>query len=118
MSEKRPGAWQVASTVRRAGNNGRSTSCGAGAVAASAGNHGQGVAVAAQLAGVPATIVMPSQAPLAKVSATKGYGARVILFGEVFDEAHAEAIRIAKEEGLTYVHPFDDPAIMAGGGGG
>src|ERR1700716_4014072 len=87
-----------------------------GVIAASAGNHGQGVAVAAQLAGVAATIVMPSQAPLAKVSATKGYGARVILFGEVFDEAHAEALRIAKEEGLTYVHPFDDPAVMAGQG--
>jgi threonine dehydratase len=87
-----------------------------GVIAASAGNHGQGVAVAAQLAGVAATIVMPSQAPLAKVSATKGYGARVILFGEVFDEAHAEALRIATEEGLTYVHPFDDPAVMAGQG--
>ncbi len=87
-----------------------------GVIAASAGNHGQGVAVAAQLAGVAATIVMPSQAPLAKVSATKGYGARVILFGEVFDEAHAEALRIAAQEGLTYVHPFDDLAVMAGQG--
>jgi threonine dehydratase len=87
-----------------------------GVIAASAGNHGQGVAVAAQLAGVSATIVMPSQAPLAKVSATKGYGARVILHGEVFDEAHAEALRIAEKEGLTYVHPFDDPAVMAGQG--
>jgi threonine dehydratase len=87
-----------------------------GVIAASAGNHGQGVAVAAQLAGVSATIVMPSQAPLAKVSATKGYGARVILHGEVFDEAHAEALRIAELEGLTYVHPFDDLAVMAGQG--
>src|SRR5213082_1394661 len=87
-----------------------------GVIAASAGNHGQGVAVAAQLAGVSATIVMPSQAPLAKVSATKGYGARVLLHGEVFDEAHAEAMRIATAEGLTYVHPFDDPMVMAGQG--
>jgi len=87
-----------------------------GVIAASAGNHGQGVAVAAQLAGVPATIVMPSQAPLAKVAATRGYGARVILHGDVFDEAHAEALRIAEREGLTYVHPFDDPAVMAGQG--
>jgi threonine dehydratase len=87
-----------------------------GVIAASAGNHGQGVAVAAQLAHVPAMIVMPSQAPLAKVSATRGYGARVILYGEVFDEAHAEALRIADKEGLTYVHPFDDPAVMAGQG--
>jgi threonine dehydratase len=87
-----------------------------GVIAASAGNHGQGVAVAAQLARVAATIVMPSQAPLAKVSATRGYGARVILHGEVFDEAHAEALRIAALEGLTYVHPFDDLAVMAGQG--
>jgi threonine dehydratase len=87
-----------------------------GVIAASAGNHAQGVAVAASIAGVPATIVMPMQAPLAKVSATRGYGARVILHGEVFDEAHAEAVRIAALEGLTYVHPFDDPMIMAGQG--
>jgi threonine dehydratase len=87
-----------------------------GVIAASAGNHAQGVAVAAALAGVPATIVMPSQAPLAKVSATRGYGARVILHGDVFDEAHAEAERIAAREGLTYVHPFDDPMVMAGQG--
>ncbi|HYY87457.1 MAG TPA: threonine/serine dehydratase, partial [Chloroflexota bacterium] len=87
-----------------------------GVIAASAGNHGQGVAVAAQLAGVPATIVMPRQAPLAKVSATRGYGARVVLVGDVFDEAHAEALCIARREGLTYVHPFDDPMVMAGQG--
>src|SRR5579864_2181620 len=87
-----------------------------GVIAASAGNHAQGVAVAASLAGVPATIVMPKQAPLAKVSATRGYGARVVLHGEVFDEAHAEALRIASAEGLTHVHPFDDPMVMAGQG--
>jgi threonine dehydratase len=87
-----------------------------GVIAASAGTHGQGVAVAAHLAGVPATIVMPRPAPLAKVSATRGYGARVILYGEVFDEAHAEALRLAEREGLTYVHPFDDPMVMAGQG--
>jgi threonine dehydratase len=87
-----------------------------GVIAASAGNHAQGVAVAAALAGVNATIVMPIQAPLAKVAATRGYGARVILCGDVFDEAHAEALRIADSEGLTYVHPFDDPMVMAGQG--
>jgi threonine dehydratase len=87
-----------------------------GVIAASAGNHAQGVAVAASLAGVPATIVMPSQAPLAKVAATRGYGARVILHGEVFDEAHAEAQRIAERERLTMIHPFDDLAVMAGQG--
>lgn len=87
-----------------------------GVIAASAGNHAQGVAVAAAMAGVSATIVMPMQAPLAKVSATRGYGARVILHGSVFDEAHDEAMRIASAEELTYVHPFDDPMVMAGQG--
>lgn len=87
-----------------------------GVIAASAGNHAQGVAVAASIAQVPATILMPRQAPLAKVSATMGYGAHVILHGDVFDEAHAEALRIAAAEGLTYVHPFDDPMVMAGQG--
>jgi threonine dehydratase len=87
-----------------------------GVIAASAGNHGQGVAVAAHLAGVPATIVMPVQAALAKVTATREYGARVVLHGEVFNEAHAEALRIAEQERLTYVHPFDDTAVMAGQG--
>jgi threonine dehydratase len=87
-----------------------------GVIAASAGNHAQGVAVAAAFAQVPATIVMPVQAPLAKVEATRGYGARVLLHGEVFDEAHAEAVRIAELEGLTYVHPFEDPMVMAGQG--
>src|SRR5579864_142586 len=87
-----------------------------GVIAASAGNHAQGVAVAADIAQVHATIVMPRQAPLAKVAATRGYGARVILHGDVFDEAHAEALRIASAEGLTYVHPFDDAMVMAGQG--
>jgi threonine dehydratase len=87
-----------------------------GVIAASAGNHAQGVAVAAALAGVPATIVMPRQAPIAKISATRGYGARVILHGDVFDEAHAEAARLACSEELTYVHPFDDAMVMAGQG--
>ena len=85
-------------------------------IAASAGNHAQGVAVAAALAGVSATIVMPKQAPIAKVAATCGYGAQVRLHGDVFDEAHAEAMRIASSENLTYVHPFDDPMVMAGQG--
>jgi threonine dehydratase len=87
-----------------------------GVIAASAGNHAQGVAVAAQLAGVPATIVMPRQAPLAKIAATRGYGARVILHGDVFDEALAYACQLAVDEGLTLIHAFDDPLVMAGQG--
>lgn len=87
-----------------------------GVIAASAGNHAQGVAVAADLAGVPATVVMPRTAPLAKVSATRGYGARVILHGDVFDDAQQEARRLQAEEGFAYVPPFDDPAVIAGQG--
>ncbi|HET8630124.1 MAG TPA: threonine ammonia-lyase [Thermomicrobiales bacterium] len=87
-----------------------------GVIAASAGNHAQGVAVAAALAGVPATVVMPRTAPLAKVAATREYGARVVLHGDIFDDAQEEALRLVRAEGLTYVHPFDDPAIMAGQG--
>ncbi len=87
-----------------------------GVIAASAGNHAQGVAYHAQRLGIPATIVMPERTPLVKVSATRGYGARVILHGSVYDEAMAEAIRIRDEEGSTLVHPFDDAAVIAGQG--
>lgn len=87
-----------------------------GVIAASAGNHAQGVAVAAALAGVPATIVMPRTAPLAKVAATRGYGARVVLHGDVFDDAQVEAWRLREAEGLAYVPPFDDPLVIAGQG--
>lgn len=87
-----------------------------GVIAASAGNHAQGVAVAAALAGVPATIVMPRHAPLAKVAATQEYGARVLLVGEVFDDAYAHSQELARREGLCYVHPFDDWAVIAGQG--
>ena len=87
-----------------------------GLITASAGNHAQGLAYAAQAAGVPATIVMPTTTPLVKVNNTKDYGARVILHGEVFDEAAEKAAQLAEEEGLTYVHPFNDPAIATGQG--
>jgi threonine dehydratase len=87
-----------------------------GVIAHSAGNHAQGVALAARLLGAPATLVMPEFAPLAKVAATKRYGARVILHGASFDDAgdHARALQL--EHGLTYVHAFDDPSIIAGQG--
>lgn len=87
-----------------------------GLITASAGNHAQGLAYAAQAAGVPATIVMPTTTPLVKVNNTKDYGAEVILHGEVFDEAAALAAQLAEEKGLTYVHPFNDPAIATGQG--
>ena len=82
-----------------------------GLITASAGNHAQGLAYAAQAAGVPATIVMPTTTPLVKVNNTKDYGAQVILHGEVFDEAAALAAQLSEEKGLTYVHPFNDLGV-------
>ena len=88
----------------------------AGVVAASAGNHGQAVAWAAREAGIAATIVVPEGAPMAKVEATMGYGARVELAGEGFDEAVAAARAIERDEGSTLLHAFDDPRVVAGQG--
>jgi threonine dehydratase len=87
-----------------------------GVVAASAGNHAQGVAYHARRLGIDATIVMPEPTPLVKVSATREFGARVVLFGANYDEAYGEAMRIVESEGRTFVHPFDDDAVMAGQG--
>ena len=86
-----------------------------GLVTASAGNHAQGVAYAAKLAGVKAVVVMPTT-PLVKVNNTKDYGAKVVLHGETFDDAAELAAKLSEEEGLTYVHPFNDPAIATGQG--
>ena len=87
-----------------------------GLITASAGNHAQGLAYAAQAAGVSATIVMPTSTPLVKVNNTKDYGAQVILHGEVFDEAAEKAAQLAEEQGLTYVHPFNDLGVATGQG--
>ena len=88
----------------------------AGVVTASAGNHAQGVALAATRAGVDATVVMPEFAPISKVNATRRYGGHVVLHGVDYSEAGAKAHEIEAEEGRTYVHAFDDPAVMAGQG--
>ena len=88
----------------------------AGVVTASAGNHAQGVALAADRAGVNATIVMPKFAPVSKVKATRGYGATVVLDGVDYDEAAERAHAIEREQNRTYVHAFDDPVVMAGQG--
>ena len=85
-------------------------------VASSAGNHAQGVAFAATAAGVKSTIVMPRSAPIAKVSATQGYGAEVVLAGNIYDEAYAKACEICEETGAEFIHPFDDEDDMAGQG--
>lgn len=87
-----------------------------GLITASAGNHAQGVAYAAQKFGCKATIVMPTITPLIKVNRTKSYGADVVLHGDVYDDACAHAIRLAEENGYTFVHPFDDLDIATGQG--
>ena len=87
-----------------------------GLITASAGNHAQGVAYAASQYGVKATIVMPTTTPLIKVNRTRGYGAEVILKGDVYDESCEYALKLAKEEGYTFVHPFDDPTVATGQG--
>ena len=81
-----------------------------GLITASAGNHAQGVAYAAKCYGAKAVIVMPTTTPLIKVNRTKNYGAEVVLFGDVYDEACEYAYSLAKEKGYTFIHPFDDPA--------
>lgn len=87
-----------------------------GLITASAGNHAQGVAYAAKCFGVKAVIVMPTTTPLIKVNRTKGYGAEVVLHGDVYDEACEKAYELAKEHGYTFIHPFDDPAVATGQG--
>ena len=87
-----------------------------GLITASAGNHAQGVAYAAKKYGVKATVVMPTTTPLIKVNRTKGYGAEVVLYGNVYDEACEYALKLAKEQGLTFVHPFDDLDVATGQG--
>jgi threonine dehydratase len=87
-----------------------------GVVAASAGNHAQGVALAASMLGASATVVMPERAPLPKVQATRGYGAQVILHGASVEDALAEALRFAERTGAVFIHPYDHPDIVAGQG--
>jgi len=87
-----------------------------GVIAASAGNHAQGLAYHATRLGIPSTIVMPKNTPIVKITQTEGHGATVILEGETFDVAYAHARKLEAEQGLTFVHPFDDARIIAGQG--
>jgi threonine dehydratase len=87
-----------------------------GVIAASAGNHAQGVAHHAARLGLRAVIVMPQHTPMVKVERTKGFGAEVVLVGETFDDARDHALALAERDGLTFVHPFDDPLVIAGQG--
>ena len=87
-----------------------------GLITASAGNHAQGVAYAAKCYGAKATSVMPTTTPLMKVNRTKSYGAEVVLYGDVYDEACAKAYELADEHGYTFIHPFDDLTVATGQG--
>lgn len=87
-----------------------------GLITASAGNHAQGVAYAAKIYGVKATIVMPTTTPLIKVNRTKSYGAEVVLYGNVYDDACNYALQLAEEKGYTFIHPFDDEDVATGQG--
>jgi threonine dehydratase len=90
--------------------------CAGGVIAASAGNHAQGVALAASKRGIKALIVMPRTTPSIKVDAVRHYGARILLAGDAYDEAYAHATRVADEEGMVFIHPYDDPEVIAGQG--
>ncbi len=103
------GAYYKVSTMSKAERS-------RGIITASAGNHAQGVAYAARQFGLKATIVMPTTTPLIKVNRTKNLGAEVILFGDVYDEACDKALKLAKSEGYTFIHPFDDPVVATGQG--
>ena len=85
-------------------------------VASSAGNHAQGVAFAAKAMDISATIVMPRATPIAKVIATKAYGAKVVLYGDCYDDAYAKALEIQEEESAVFIHPFNDEDVIAGQG--
>jgi threonine dehydratase len=87
-----------------------------GVIAASAGNHAQGLAYHAHRLGIPATIVMPTNTPIVKVTQTEGHGAKVVLQGDTFDAAYAHARQLEQECGFTFVHPFDDARVIAGQG--
>jgi len=87
-----------------------------GVIASSAGNHAQGVALGAKHLGTRAIIVMPITTPAVKINAVKARGGEVVLYGETYDDAYAYARQLANEKGLTFVHPFDDPDVIAGQG--
>ena len=112
---QRTGAFKIRGAMNRIATLSE-TEREAGVVTASAGNHAQGVALAADREGVDATIVMPKFAPVSKVKATRGYGATVVLDGIDYDEAAERAHAIEREQNRTYVHAFDDPVVMAGQG--
>ena len=87
-----------------------------GIIAASAGNHAQGVALSAKVLGIKATIVMPKTTPSIKVDAVRNHGAKIVLIGDSYDDASKHAAKLVEEKGMVYVHPYDDPLVIAGQG--
>lgn len=114
-NQQRTGAFKIRGAMAKLLAMGESERA-RGVLTASAGNHGQGVALAAKLLGVPATVVLPTGAPLTKVSAIQRHGAETVLAGHSYDEAAAHAKALAAERGVAYVHAFDDVDVMAGQG--
>ena len=112
---QRTGSFKIRGAVNKLTELGEAERAG-GVIAASAGNHGQAVAWAARELGIHATVFMPQDAPMAKVEATRAYGAETVLTGAMFDDALAEATARAEETGATFVHAFEDPAVIAGQG--
>jgi threonine dehydratase len=112
---QRTGSFKIRGAVNKIAQLGERERA-AGVVAASAGNHGQAVAWAARELGIAATVFMPQDAPMAKVEATRNYGAETVLGGAMFDDALADAIAAAEETGATFVHAFEDPEVIAGQG--
>jgi threonine dehydratase len=112
---QRTGSFKVRGAVNKVATLGEAERA-AGVIAASAGNHGQAVAYAARELGIKATVFMPQDAPMAKVEATRNYGAETVLAGAGFDEALVEALERARQTGATFVHAFEDEAVIAGQG--
>ena len=112
---QRTGAFKLRGALNKVLTLDADTRAG-GVIAASAGNHAQGLALAARLAEARATIVMPESTALIKVRRTEDYGAEVVLHGATWDESHAHALELGRERGMYYVHPFDDPDVIAGQG--
>jgi threonine dehydratase len=112
---QRTGSFKIRGAVNKIAQLGEQERA-AGVIAASAGNHGQAVAWAARELGISATVFMPQDAPMAKVEATRNYGAETVLGGAMFDDALAAAVAHAQETGATFVHAFEDPEVIAGQG--
>jgi threonine dehydratase len=112
---QRTGSFKIRGAVNKMSTLGEAERA-AGVIAASAGNHGQAVAWAARELGISATVFMPQDAPMAKVEATRNYGAETVLTGAMFDDALAEATARAEERGATFIHAFEDPLVIAGQG--